>query len=167
MQAVDSSQGQEDRKLISVSKVKGNAAWHKRFHLSEKHIWIACILPCRDASTLSEWARVQVFSLESQTVSLAPECSTLFISQQQRCVLGLGCRISSDPCESVRDDFQCRAPRHVSLYVSYLLLFVPALLALCPEAYNTDIVPTERRGGAGGKVERRRITWQRAAKYVL
>lgn len=92
--------GQE---VIFSNKVEGNAeaAWHKCFYLPEKRIWIACILPCRDASALSEWVRVQVFSLESQTVSLAPECGALFISQQQRRVLSLACRISSDPCESV------------------------------------------------------------------
>lgn len=57
--------------------------------------------------------------------------------------------------------------RRVNLFVSYLFLFVSALPALCPEAYNADIVPTEGRGGPGGKVGRRGIIWQRAANYVL
>lgn len=56
-------------------------------------------MPARDASALSGRVRVQVFSLERQTESLAPECGALFTTQQQRRVLSLACRISSDPCE--------------------------------------------------------------------
>ena len=122
------------------------------------------------SSPLSEWrVRVQVYPLESQTVSLHPECRALIISKYQACILSLAYRILSDPCESVSVmTFNGGAPtRNVNLLVSYLLLFVSrpsVLLPLCPGA---NIIPTLFSLGSsedlGENVEKGRFVWQRSA----